>query len=455
MRRKIMNLKYIRTALAAVLICTLGRAFAQGEEKDKGVVIDKIIAKVDDYIVLKSELEKSYIDFRARGEFVSGDAKCKILESLVINKLMVAKAEIDSVEVMDFQVEQNLDQRMNYFIQQIGSEERLEEVYGKTVLEFREELFDQIKEQMIVQKMQGVISDQVSVTPAEVKDFFETIPKDSLPYFSSEVTLGQIVTIPEPNEQQNESVKNQLSDIKDRILNGETFSSLAMKYSMDPGSGRQGGELGFFNRGELAPEFEATALSMKAGEISDPVKTQFGYHIIQLIERRGNSFNSRHILLIPSATESDIENSRLFLDSLRTKIVDDSVAFDVLAKEHSDDQITSSNGGYFSDATGALRVSVEELDPALFFAIDTMSVGSVSPPMVYQMGDGKPAVRILFYKERVPPHEASLLEDYQKIRSAALANKRNTLNSTWFKEAKGEVYINIDKNYEYCSILAD
>ncbi|SHK59753.1 periplasmic chaperone for outer membrane proteins SurA [Reichenbachiella agariperforans] len=447
-----MNSKYIKASLIMLLLtCSV----AMGQKADKGVVIDKIIAKVDDYIVLKSELEKGYMEFMSRGEITQGDVKCQILESLVINKLMVAKAELDSVEVMDIQVEQELGQRMSYFIQQIGSEEKLEEVYGKTVAQFREELFDQIKEQMIVRKMQGLISADVSITPSEVKSFFKKIPSDSLPYFSTEVTIGHLVKIPEPNDKVKDQIRLELLEFKDQIENGMDFGVLASKYSMDPGSARQGGELGFFNRGELAPEFEAAALGMKPGEISEPVETQFGFHLIQLIERRGNRYNSRHILLIPKATQSDIQESKDFLDSLRTSIVRDSMRFDILAKEHSDDKQTSGNGGYFSDADGAMRISVEELDPTMFFTIDTMKVGEVSKPFEYKMPDGKAAVRIVYYRAKIPPHQANLLDDYQKIRSAALANKRNGIMSDWFKGAQGEVYINIDEEYDYCRILLD
>ncbi|PIB36816.1 peptidylprolyl isomerase [Reichenbachiella sp. 5M10] len=448
-----MNLRYIKVCVVLVL-CMMGST-AWAQQTDKGVVIDKVIAKVDDYIVLKSELEKGYIEFLSRGQMANGDVKCQILESLVINKMMVAKAEIDSVQVLDIQVEQNLDQRMSYFIQQIGSEEKLEEIYGKTVAQFREELFDQIKEQMIVQKMEGQISADVSITPAEVKTFFSKIPQDSLPYFSTEVTVGHLVKIPEPNDKRKDEVRLELLDIKERIESGIDFGVMAERYSMDPGSARQGGELGFFNRGELAPEFEAAALSMKPGEISDPVETQFGFHIIQLIERRGNTYNSRHILIIPAPTQQDIQDTKDFLDSLRTSVLRDSMRFDILAKEYSDDKQTSGNGGYFSDASGAMRISVEELDPTMFFTIDTMKVGEISKPFEYKMPDGKGAVRIVYYKAKVPPHQANLLEDYQKIRSAALANKRNGIMSKWFKGAQGEVYINIDEEYEYCRILVD
>lgn len=446
-----MNLKYIKLGILTLLIGTVGLVQAQSD--DKGVVIDKIIAKVDDYIVLKSELDRAYLEFLSRGELSQGNAKCQILESLVINKMMVAKAEIDSIYVLDVEVENNLDRRMSYFIQQIGSEERLEEIYNKSIEEFKEELFDQIKEQMIVQKMQGTIGEDVSVTPGEVKKFFSKIPADSLPYFSTEVTIGQIVKIPEVNENRKGEIRKQMLDLKKRIENGEDFGQLAKKYSQDPGSAPAGGELGFFKRGELAPEYEAAALSMKPGEISRPVESQFGFHLIQLIERRGNTYSSRHILIIPKSTESDIQEAKDFLDSLRTSVIEDSMRFEVLAKEHSDDQLTAGNGGFFSDATGAMRVSVEEIDPTLFFTIDTMAVGSITRPMEFRMGDGTDAVRILMYKDKVAPHQANLLQDYQKIRAAAVADKRNKIMSKWFKDAQGEVYIHVDPEYENCQIL--
>lgn len=446
-----MNLKYIKLGFVAILLGLVGGVKAQSD--DKGVVIDRIIAKVDDYIVLKSELDRAYLEFLSRGELAQGNAKCQILESLVINKMMVAKAEIDSIYVLDAEVESNLDRRMSYFIQQIGSEERLEEIYNKSIEEFKEELFDQIKEQMIVQKMQGTIGEDVSVTPGEVKKFFSKIPADSLPYFSTEVTIGQIVKIPEVNDNRKDEIRKQMLELKRRIENGEDFGQLAKKYSQDPGSAPAGGELGFFKRGELAPEYEAAALSMKPGEISRPVESQFGFHLIQLIERRGNTYSSRHILIIPKSTESDVQEAKDFLDSLRTSVIEDSMRFEVLAKEHSDDQLTAGNGGFFSDATGAMRVSVEEIDPTLFFTIDTMAVGSITRPMEFRMADGTDAVRILMYKEKVAPHQANLLQDYQKIRAASIADKRNKIMSKWFKDAQGEVYIHVDPEYESCRIL--
>ncbi|MFT7031847.1 MAG: peptidyl-prolyl cis-trans isomerase SurA [Cyclobacteriaceae bacterium] len=451
-----MNLKYFKIRVIIILtliVSTFDVSMAQDE--DQGVLIDKIVAKVDDYIVLKSELEKAYLEFLSRGQVSQGNAKCQMLESLVINKLMVAKAEIDSVLVPREQVEQNIDQRMQYIISQIGSVEALEEYYGKTMDQFRQELFEQIEEQLIVQKMQGEITANMEVTPAQVKRFFNKIPRDSLPFFSSEVGIAQIVKKPEINKAQKASVKAKLNGIRDRILAGESFSDLAKQFSMDPGSGSKGGALGFFKRGELAPEYEATALGQKPGDISPPVETQFGFHIIQLVERLGNTFNTNHILIIPSSSSTDIDDARNYLDSLKVLIEADTISFAKAASEYSDDKNTSGNGGFFLDATGASRISVEELDPVIFFAIDTMSIGAITAPMEFRMDDGTDAVRMLYYKEKVSPHQASLLDDYQKIRSATLASKRNEKLAKWFKEAKGDVYIHLEPDYEYCDILVE
>lgn len=449
-QNKKINLKYFKQL---IIILTLYSFYEIKAQSTEGVLIDKIIAKVDDYIILKSELEKSYLEFLSRGEISTGDSKCQVLENLVVNKLMVAKADIDSVIVQDSEVNINLERRIQYFISQIGSEDKIEEYYGKTMNQFKEELFERIKEQLIVQKMQDEIVSNIGVTPAEVRRFFKKIPTDSLPFFSTEVTIAQIVKIPEISKSQKIEVRNKLSKIRGRIINGENFADLAAQFSMDPGSKNNKGELGFFKRGELAPEFEASVLSMKPGDISQPVETEFGFHLIQLIERRGNSYNSRHILLIPTSSEANMNDAKNHLDSLRTQIMNGSITFQKVAKEYSDDKITANNGGFFSDATGASRISVENLDPVVFFTIDTMEIETITPPIEYRMEDGTDAARIIFYKDKIRPHQASMEQDYQKIRSATLANKRNKRLVEWFKIAKQDVYINIDSDYNYCNIL--
>ncbi len=417
-----------------------------------GVVIDKIIAKVDDYIILKSELERSYLDYLSQGQSRGGNAKCQILQQLVVNKMLMAQSEIDSIFVLDIEVNSNLDRRMAYMAQQFGGEAEIEKAYGKSIGQIRSEIFDNIKEQLTIQRMQSELTSDMKVTPSEVKKFFKSIPQDSLPYFSTEVSIAQIVKKADPGELQKEKVRNLLSNIRSRIKSGESFASLAQQYSQDPGSARRGGELGFYGRGELAPEYEATALSLKTGEVSDPVETQFGFHIIELLEKRGNTYRTRHILITPQPNQADYDNTEQYLDSLRTAIIGDSITFQAAAKEYSDDQETSSAGGFFQDETGALRVSADQLDPNIFFTIDTMQIGNITKPLKFQQQDGTYAYRIIYFKNKIKPHLANLDEDYQKISAAALARKKNLKISQWFEKARGNVFIELDPEYDYCDL---
>ncbi|WOK06471.1 peptidylprolyl isomerase [Imperialibacter roseus] len=448
-----MNLKFTGTRIFALSLAFIMMASLKvlGQQT---MVLDEIIAKVDNYIILRSDMEKSYLEMLSRND-ITGITRCDALETLVINKMLVAKAEIDSVMVEDGDVESNLDRRLQFFINQVGSEERLEEFYGKTIDQFKDELRESVKEQMVVEKMQGTITKDLTVTPAEVKKFFKTIPSDSLPFFSTEVTIGQIVKIPEPGEVEKEKIRTQLIAIRNKILAGESMATLAQQYSMDPSVRRNNGELGFFRRGDLAPEFEATALSMQPGEISMPVETDFGFHIIQLVERRGNTYNSRHILMIPVPSPADIKASRDYLDSLKTQIEAKTITFEKAAKEYSDDKATASDGGFLLDGTGAPRVSVEEIDPVLFFTLDTMKVGNITAPIDYRLDDGTQALRLIYYKDKVPPHQANLEQDFQKIYQATLSAKKNKILSEWFRKAQGDVYIDVDPEFDFCNLLKE
>lgn len=428
-------------------------SFGAGAQDDEAVNIDKIIAKVDDYIILKSDLENAYREFLSRGEFADPNAKCYILQQLIQEKMFLAQAIIDSVEVSDLVVQSQLSQRMESVIARVGSTEELEKFYGKTIDQIEEELFDDIKQQMIIQKMQTEITAGLKVSPAEVRKFYNKIPKDSLPYFSTEVAVAQIVIVPKAGKEQKSKVQRLMYEIKGRIITGEPFGNLARQYSEDPGSAVQGGQLPFYSRGQLAPEFEATAMTLKPGEVSDPVETQFGYHIIELQEKRGNTFRSRHILISPKPSDSDVDKSYRYIDSLRTAILNDSISFQEAAKEYSDDKQTSSSGGFFLDGNGSTRVSVEQLDPTIFFTLDTMQIGNMTKPEKFQQADGSFAFRILYYKEKVAPHQASLKKDYQKISVATLNDKRNRVLQKYFDGAKENVYIDVDPEYNNCNLV--
>ena len=424
------------------------------QEVSNGLVLDKIIGRVDDYIVLKSELESTYLEILSRGERISGNTKCAVFKDLITSKLLVAKAEIDSVIVEDGEVNQELNSRMALIINQIGSEDEIEKYYNKTIAEFKKELFDDIKEQLVVRKMRQEILTDISVSPEEVKEFYADIPKDSVPYFSTQVKVSQIVKIPEIGKKQKEKVREEIMKIRDRISNGESFEILATLYSQDPGSAQNGGNLGFAGRGSFQPEFEAATLKLKPGEVSMPVETKFGFHLIELIEKRGNLFSSRHILLQPTFSEEDIKQAKNYLDSLADLASNvDSISFEDLARLYSDDKFTSSFGGYFTDGMGSENVLVEELDPVVFFTIDTMEIGQISVPIETRLDDGTSAYKILLYKEKIPPHLGNLSEDYQRFRNFALNRKQVELMDLWFERAKGDVFINIDPEYNSCDIM--
>jgi len=426
-------------------------SFAQSEEE----IVDKIIAKVDNYIILESDLALAYKDYLSRGgNSKSAESRCEVLENLIVNKLMLAKAEIDSVTVAEAQVEAQLENRMKMMVQQIGSEEKIEEYYGKSLEEFKVEIKDDVREQMIIGEMQRTITSDIEVTPRQVKNFFDDIPRDSLPFYSTQVQVGQIVKKPTMSKEAKNNIKARLNGLRERILEGENFEDIARLYSQEPGAKKSGGNIGFFERGQLAPEYEATALRLKPGEISKPVETDFGFHIIELLERRGNEFNTRHILIMPKFTQKDMDKTVNFLDSIRTLIINDSITFETAAAEYSDDMNTSSSGGYFMESeSGGTKISVDELDPNVFFTIDTMEVGSITKPMTFRQSDRSEAVRILYYKSRVKPHRADIKIDYQKIKQAALNRKRSEMLAKWFQESKDEVFIVLDDHYKNCQIL--
>jgi peptidyl-prolyl cis-trans isomerase SurA len=443
---------------SALLICLLSINVAFGqEEKAKDApkfVVDKIIAKVDNYVLLKSELEAAYQNYLADGNEPSQDAKCSLFGRLIVNKLMVAKAEIDSVVVSDDEVDQNTAQRFNYILQSSGSSpDQLEKIYGKSMDEIRLDLREQIREQMLGNEMQKKITQDITVTPNEVKRFFSRIPADSLPYFDSDVEIGQIVRVAKVNPKQKEETKRKLQEIRDRIIAGEDFHELAKKYSDDLSAGQNGGEMGTVGRGAMVSTYEAMAFKLKKGEVSQPFESPFGIHIMQLLDRRGNEYTSRHILMSPTPSEQDIQNTNRYLDSLRNLIVLDSIKFEIAAREYSEDQATKSKGGFFADPAGSTKISLKEIDPVVYFTIDTMKVGSISKPITYRTDDGKSAARILYFKTKFSPHQANLKDDWSRIQVATLSQKKDKALDKWFQKAKGDVFINIDSTYKTCRII--
>lgn len=446
-------------AAAFLSLLVFHQSIAQ-ENPVSGQVLDKIVAKVDNNILLESDVQQTFLEAIAQTQQgMTPPTRCEIFETLIINKLMVAKAEIDSVTVTDPEVMLETENRFNMVLQQFGgNEDMILQMYGKTADQLKAEMEEMIREQMVVTRMRGKITEGLAVSPAEVKNFYESIPTDSLPFFSAEVTVGQIVRKPEVNAQTKENIYNQLKQFKADIEAGKAdFAELARQYSEDPGSAANGGDLGFSARGQMVPEYEGAALGLRQGEISDPVESQFGFHMIQLLEIKNNTYNTRHILIIPKANEDDILKTERYLDSLKNEIQAGTIEFAKAAKEYSDDRNTSDNGGFFTDpGTSSNRLTLRTLeDPVLYFTLDSMEVGSISKPMRFEDPREGTKVRILFYQAKYPAHRANLNDDYEKMKAATLRRKEDEILSTWFVTAKEDVFIDIDPSYDRCNALQE
>ncbi|MBC8112547.1 MAG: peptidylprolyl isomerase [Verrucomicrobia bacterium] len=421
------------------------------------ITVDKIVAKVDNYMILQSDLENTFLQYKESNPKMSAEDKCRILESLVINKVMVAKAEIDSVIVNDELVEDQLERRMQVMRDRFGGEDKIVKAYGKTIGELKGELRKQVKEQMTVQKMQEEINKNIKITPSEIKKFYNAIPKDSIPLFSTEVEVAQVVKLAKISKEQKTVTRQRLNTIRDRIETGEDFAAMAQAYSEDPGSGKQGGDLGWADKGTMVPEFESNAMKLKINEISKVFETEYGFHFIQLLERQGERYHARHILIRPGYAETDVEDANRYLDSLRLVIMkNDSLPFAKAAKLYSDDKTSSANGGLLQDPqSGSNKIFTENLESTVFFVIDTMQVGSISKPLPYRTDDGKTGVRILYYKSKIAPHQANLKDDWEKLQAAALGEKRNRRVLEWFKKAKNDVFIELTPEYKDCKLMED
>jgi peptidyl-prolyl cis-trans isomerase SurA len=420
-------------------------------------VVDRIVAVVGKNMVLQSEIEQQYLEYR-RQQGITGSSstvKCEILERMLYQKLLLNQALLDSIEVTESEVEGVLENRIQYFIMQLGSKEKLEEFYGKSVLEMKKEFRDAIRDQELVKKVEGEITFNVTVTPSEIKSFYKNIPTDSIPLINSEVEIEQIVKIPPVSMEQKVAVKEKLRDLRRRILDGENFATLAILYSEDPGSASNGGELGFYGRGELYPEFEAVAFKLKEGEISDIVETKAGYHIIQMIERKSDFVNVRHILLMARPSVIDLEEARVELDSIAELIRTDSISFRDAALKFSDDPGKNNGGIMINPYTGNTSFQMDELDPQVSFAINKLEIDQVSNAVPMKTEDGEDAYRILRVKSRTEAHKANLKDDYDQVQQWALQDKKQKKVLEWVNKNMGNSYIYIVDDYHNCEYIYD
>jgi peptidyl-prolyl cis-trans isomerase SurA len=420
-------------------------------------VVDEIVAVVGQNMILESQLETQYLQARMQGMTGGSahDSKCQILEGLLFEKLMLNQAELDSVVVSDLQVEQSLDQRLRYFIAQFGSQEKLEEFYQKSIIEIKNEFRDLVRKQLMVEQVQMNITENVDVTPSEVRSYYRKMPEDSIPLINSEVGIMQIVKMPPVTMEQKKEVKERLRELRNRIVEGESFATLAILYSEDPGSAGKGGELGFYGRGELFPEFEAVAYKLREGEISDIVETEAGFHIIQLIEKKGEYINARHILLQTKVSPVALAEAKRELDSIASVIRSGEMTFAEAVEKFSDDPGKNSGGLLINPMTGTTKFEMDQLDPQVSFAIDKLEVGEISNAVPMKTEKNKDAYRILKLKSRTKPHRANLKEDYNRIYRWALEYKQQQKIAEWVNKNAGNAYIRINDRYLGCNFEFD
>jgi len=414
-------------------------------------VIDKVVATVGDEIILLSDVEEQFDYDGKRLGNIPEEAKCNILEQIMVQKLLINQAKLDSVIVEDDAVEQQLSQRIDYILSLMNNDiSQFEEYYEKSISQVRNEMREEMRNQITAERMQSTVIENTRITPSEVKAYFEKIPKDSLPYFSSEVEIGEIVIVPKVNEVERQKAIDRLEAVREQILAGESFAELAGKFSDDLASAKTGGDLGLQKRGTFVPAFEAAAYNLTEGELSDLVESQFGFHLIELIERRGNLIHTRHILVKPKITDADMELARAKLDSVRNLLISDTMKFETAVKLFSNEDVQSYNnaGRMINPKTGNTFFETSELETDVFFAIDTLDVGGISEPIRFRNpGSGEYAFRIVQLQSRTDPHQANLQQDYTKIKMAGIEERKAAFLEKWLDEKVLSTYIQVDPEF--------
>jgi len=413
--------------------------------------IDNILAIVGNNIVLLSDVENQYQQIKNNENYTGVDIKCQIFENLLMQKLLLNQAQLDSLEVTDKEVDQQLDRRLRYFVSQIGSEKALEEYFNKTITEIKKDLKKTLKDQMLIEKMNEKLTGDIKITPTEVQQFFKTIPKDSLPTINAQTELEEIAMYPKISPEQLLEVKTRLQELRDRIIKGEKFSTLAIMYSEDIGSASKGGELGFVGRSDLVPEFASVAFNLKENEVSKIVETSFGYHIIQLIERRGEQINVRHILLMPKVSMNEILKTKKTLDSISLAIRSGKITFKNAVEKYSQGDSKNNNGLIKNELTGSTKFDDDAIDSPTKYAISDLNVGDISNIFETRDEKNKTVFRIVKIKSKIKAHKANLKDDYQLIQDYALQNKKQKVTEDWLKNKQQSIYIKIDDSYKKCN----
>ena len=446
------NICFIMKKVLLAFIGIVSFVMASHAQPQK-VVADKILAIVGDKIILHSDIENAVTDIRRQGGTVPDNADCMLLEQALVSKVLMLQAVKDSLVVTEEEIEAQLDQSVRYFIAQFGSKEEVERVAGKTIYQIKEDARESVRERKLAEAMQKKIVDNINVTPTEVKAYFDRIPQDSLPFFESEVEVGQIVLYPKASRDLEQFMISELNMYKSQVLAKQmTFDQAARRYSEDPGSKDKGG-LYELDRNEKGwdPAFIAGAFRLKDGEISNPVKTQFGYHLIMMEQRNGDLAKVRHILRIPPVTDAEINAAISKLDSVRSKIIAGTLDFNSAAGKYTEDDIAKYTGPYIVSQDGDTYNRIDELDKDIVTILGKLKIGELSQPTSFvDERTGKKGVRIVYLKSRSEPHRMNLKDDYSKIKQAALEEKKYLTLEKWLNANIPDYYIMIDNDKAGC-----
>lgn len=418
-------------------------------------VLDEIVAVVGENIVMRSDLEAEYAQAKKDMDIYDGDLKCEILNQLIIQKMYLHKAVVDSVYASAERVNDEVDRRIQYYASQIGGEKKLEQYLGKSVAEYKEQMRPKIEDQIVSQQIQQSITSAVKVSPTDVRKFFANIPEDSLPDFGTEVELALVTMKPKPSQYAKDYALEQITKIKEDIQKGiYSFEYAAKSYSDDKGSAINGGELGYFARGQMVGPFERAAYKLETGGMSDIVETDYGYHLIQLIDRKGEKVSARHILIKPLIVNSDLIALKEQMNGLITDVKNEKLTMCQVASEHSSEASTKDNCGFYADpTTGSQQVPAEALDPQTKAKLGQMKEGEFSVPEQFLDMDGSVGYKFYYLRKIVPAHKANLKDDYQKVQTLALEQKQTETIENWVKDYKKGVYVWIDDKYVGCKEL--
>ena len=450
MQRKITSFSLLSKAAFTLILL-----FCSTLSSQQKIKIDGLAAVVGDFIILDSDIDKTLIDLQSQGVATDNLDKCSLLGKLMEDKLYAHHAEQDSLEIDNQQIFNYVDQTIDYFISQLGDIDKVLEFYKKEDEQtFRQELFEINKVNQLSQKMQSKIVDEIEITPEEVKQFFNKIPRYDLPIFGAELEISQIVVKPEVSEAEKKKVIDRLESIRDDVvINGSSFATKAILYSQDPGSRSTGGKYTLNrNRPQMVKEFRDVAYRLKENEVSEPFETEFGWHIVKVDRIRGQEVDVRHILLTPEISPDAMAEAKKKVDLIRKRVVDGELTFQEAAKSFSDEKSTKNNGGVLiNPTTGDTRFELTKIDPVLYNQIQRLGDNEISSPLLEKDRQGNQSYKLIMVSDRFDEHVADYSKDYIKIKELALKEKQLTAIQKWMNEKIIDTYITVNDQNKQCN----